>query len=199
MRSFSAAQPHGVGRSIEPVFLAIVLGIIALQAVTLLAMGSPPICKCGHISLWYANPAGPETSQQITDWYTFTHVIHGIAFYLLLWLIAPRAPLGLRLALAVGIEVAWEIVENTPLIIERYRQSALAQGYVGDSVLNSVSDTCAAIFGFYLARHLPVKATAGLVIASELFLAVMIRDNLILNVVQLLHPTPALSRWQTSK
>ncbi|HYM16939.1 MAG TPA: DUF2585 family protein [Micropepsaceae bacterium] len=171
--------------------------IIAFQALIVFLMGHPIICTCGHVSLWYPGQSGPETSQQLTDWYTFTHIEHGFLFYWLLWAVAPRMPFGTRLMIAMGIETTWEIVENTPFIINRYRQGALAEGYFGDSVINSVSDSLSALLGGLLARFLPVKLSAALVVATELFLAVMIRDNLALNIVQLVHPTEAISRWQT--
>ncbi len=177
--------------------LGAVAAIVVAQAITLMWNGQPLICKCGHVSLWYANPSGPETSQQISDWYTFSHVLHGIGFYALFWWLCPRVPLGWRLAMAVGLEVSWELLENTPFIIDRYRQSALAQGYVGDSVLNSVFDTLAAVGGFFLARLLPVRGSAAFVVATELFCGYMIRDNLTLNIIQLLRPSEAISRWQT--
>lgn len=179
--------------------LAVIGALVALQAVALLAMGSPATCKCGHVALWYGNAAGPETSQQLTDWYSFTHVLHGVGFYFLLWLLAPRTSLGARLALAMGLEVGWEVLENTPLIIERYRQGGLAQGYFGDSILNSLGDTLAALVGFVLAWRLPVRASVALVVATEIFLAIAIRDNLTLNIVQLVHPSPALTRWQSGR
>ncbi len=177
-------------------WLLIVAGLMALQAATLHAFGQPPLCTCGTVKLWVGAVSGPENSQQITDWYSFSHIIHGMGFYVLLWLVAPRAPVMLRLAVAVGLEAGWEILENTPFIIERYRQQALAQGYVGDSILNSLSDTVAAIVGFLLARALPVRASIALVVALELFVGVMIRDNLTLNIIQLIHPVPAISAWQ---
>ena len=172
-------------------------GILALQALVLRAMGRPLICACGHVDFWYANPAGPETSQQLTDWYTFTHITHGFAFYLLLWLIAPRMSLARRFVLMIALEAGWEMVENTSFVIDAYRQSALAQGYGGDSVVNSISDTLSAAIGFVLARILPVWAGVALVGANEAFLAYTIRDNLALNIVQLVHPSAALSHWQT--
>ncbi len=174
----------------------IALGLIVVQASSLRFMGHPSICTCGYIAWWYGNPAGSETSQHLTDWYTFTHITHGFGFYFLLWLIAPRVPLGLRLALAIGLEAAWEIVENTPFIIDRYRQSALARGYFGDSVLNSVSDTLAAVFGFALARVAPWWISVATVIAIEVFLGYAIRDNLALNIIQLVYPNDFISRWQ---
>ena len=185
-------RPFGPGT-----WLAIAAMILVLQGAVILAFGHPLICTCGTIELWHANAAGPQTSQHITDWYTFSHVIHGFLFYLLLWLVAPRAPVGLRLALAVGIEASWEILENTPWLVERYRQGALARGYSGDSVLNSVADTFAMAFGFLLARLLPVWTTVALALGMELFTLTMIRDNLALNIIQLLYPTETISRWQT--
>ena len=159
-------------------------------------MGLPLTCKCGTIDWWYANPSGSETSQHLTDWYTYTHVIHGFAFYLLLWLIAPRMSFVMRLAIAVGLEAGWEALENTPLIMERYRQSALARGYFGDSIINSIFDTLAMTVGFLLARVLPVWASVALVATIELYLGLMIRDNFTLNVIQLIYPSDAISRWQ---
>jgi hypothetical protein len=177
-------------------YLLVAAGIIALQAAVLLAMGQPPICACGYVKLWQGDVLSSENSQHISDWYIFSHVIHGFGFYFLLWLIAPRMPLGLRFVLALGIEAGWEVLENTPFIIDRYRQSALAQGYTGDSVINSVFDTLAAAFGFFLARLLPVWMIVVLAIATELFVGYMIRDNLMLNIIQLLFPSAAISAWQ---
>jgi hypothetical protein len=185
------------GRTHCAIFLAIAAGLIALQAAALLAMDHPAICTCGRIDLWHGNPSGPETSQHLTDWYTYTHVVHGFGFYLLLWLIAPRMPFLWRLVIAIGLEAGWEVIENTPFIMDRYRQSALARGYFGDSVINSVVDTLAAVVGFVLARILPVWLSVALVVGLELFAAHMIRDNLILNIIQLIHPSEVISRWQT--
>jgi hypothetical protein len=132
----------------------------------------------------------------LADWYTYTHVIHGFGFYLLLWLVAPRASFGLRFALAVGLEAGWEVIENTAFIIDRYRQLALARGYVGDSIINSVGDTLAAVFGFILARILPVWSTLVLAITMEVFVGFMIHDNLTLNIIQLIYPNGIISHWQ---
>ncbi|HTI88139.1 MAG TPA: DUF2585 domain-containing protein [Alphaproteobacteria bacterium] len=181
--------PFGAGLAIGAV-------LICVQALALTTFGQPLICTCGVVRLWVGDVTSAELSQQIADWYTFSHVIHGFLFYAALRLLLPRSSVGLRFALAVGIEAGWEILENTPMIIERYRQSALAAGYVGDSVLNSVSDTLAATLGFLLARRLPVAVTVAIAIGFEVFTGVMIRDNLTLNILQLLHPTEAVSRWQ---
>ncbi len=196
MTSTVAEPPRRIGLG---TWLAIAAVIVALQGAVILALGHPLICTCGTIELWHGNAAGPQTSQHVTDWYSFSHVIHGFLFYLLLWLIAPRAPIGLRLVLAVGIEAGWEVLENTPLLMERYRQGALARGYFGDSVLNSVADTFAMAFGFLLARLLPVWTTVALALGMELFTLTMIRDNLALNIIQLVYPTETISRWQTGE
>ncbi|MGE0716323.1 MAG: DUF2585 domain-containing protein [Alphaproteobacteria bacterium] len=180
-------------------WVAFALLAVVLQAAILVAMGQPAICTCGHVRLWQGAVESAENSQQIADWYSFSHVIHGFLFYGLLHLVAGRAPLGPRLLLAIAIEVAWELAENSPPVIERYRQQALAQGYVGDSVLNSVSDTVMMIAGFLLARLLPVRATVALALAMEIGVAVAIRDNLTLNVVQLVHPIEAVARWQSGR
>jgi hypothetical protein len=176
--------------------LLIAAALIATQALVLFAMGRAPICACGYVKLWGGIASGAEISQQITDWYTYSHVIHGIGFYFVLWLIAPRAPVAIRFILALGLEVSWEIFENTPFIIDRYRQTAIAQGYFGDSIINSVSDTVASVLGFLIARKLPAWGTVALVITVELFMAYMIHDNLTLNIIQLVHPNAAISHWQ---
>jgi hypothetical protein len=179
-------------------YAAIGLMLVALQAAVLRALGRPLICTCGEIRLWYGDLFGSGLSQHLSDWYSFTHLTHGFVFYAVLSLAAPRASLGLRLALAMGLEVSWEVAENTPLVIDRYRQSALAQGYVGDSVVNSLSDTCFAVLGFMLASVLPVRLSVAIVLINEAALAYLIHDNLLLNIVQLAHPTKSLSDWQAS-
>ncbi len=181
--------------SIGTFFLA-GISLIAVQALVLFAMGRAPICACGYVKLWGGIAAGPEISQQIADWYTYTHLIHGIGFYFVLWLIAPRMPVAVRFVIALAFEASWEIFENTSFVIDRYRQSAIAQGYFGDSIVNSVADTVAAALGFVLARTLPVWSIVVLAVTVELSMAYMIRDNLTLNIIQLIHPLEAIARWQ---
>jgi hypothetical protein len=180
-------------------YLLVGAALIGVQALILFAMGRSLICTCGYVRLWGGIASGPEISQQLTDWYTYSHVIHGIGFYFVLWMIAPRAPVAVRFMLALGLEVSWEIFENTTFIINRYRQSAIAQGYFGDSIINSVADTLASVFGFFLARTLPVWGTAALAVSIELLLLYMVRDNFTLNVIQLIHPMEALSHWQAGQ
>ena len=135
-------------------------------------------------------------SQHLTDWYTFSHIIHGFLFYLLLWLVFPKMPVSKRLLIAMGIEIGWEILENTPMVINHYRQQALAQGYTGDSIINSVVDTLAMMAGFFMARKWPVWSIVAIGLGMELFVGMMIRDNLTLNVLNLIHIFPAVARWQ---
>ncbi|SDA97671.1 DUF2585 family protein [Mesorhizobium qingshengii] len=191
----NAAKGTRKQRSFVPCIL-IVVALLGAQAVAVASLGHPWICTCGSVEFWYPDPAGPWTSQHLTDWYSFTHILHGFGFYALLWLIAPRASFGSRLLLAIGLEAAWEIVENTPMVIDRYRQQALARGYFGDSVLNSLSDTVFAASGFALARILPVWTSALVVVGTEVFLGYMIHDNLTLNILQLIRPSEVISRWQ---
>ena len=135
-------------------------------------------------------------SQHLADWYTPSHVIHGLLFYLALSLLFPKMHFLTRLSIAVGVEVAWEVFENTPMVIEHYRAQALAQGYVGDSIINSLSDTLAMIAGFFFAWRFPAVASLTLGIALELFVGWMIRDNLTLNLIGFVHQFEFISLWQ---
>lgn len=176
----------------------IVPSLLAFQGSVLYSLGQPIFSQTGVIRLWCGDTYSRENSQQLTDWYTFTHIIHGIGFYWILGSILPKHSMSARFLLATALEVIWEIVENTPMIINRYRRMALANGYSGDSILNSVSDTAAMTFGFYLSKTLPSAVTVGLTLLTELVCAYKIRDNLTLNMIQLIHPFDSISRWQTS-
>lgn len=174
------------------------LCFIAIQAIVLYFYGQPAICECGYIKIWENVVLSPGNSQHIADWYTFSHIIHGIAFFYLLSWLFPRMPLSTRFLMALGIEVGWELLENTPMVIDHYRQQALAQGYIGDSILNSVSDSVAMILGFLYAARFKGWAAIALVVGFELFTMYMIRDGLILNIIGLVHPFPAITAWQAS-
>ncbi|WP_018633285.1 DUF2585 domain-containing protein [Neomegalonema perideroedes] len=176
--------------------LLLVLAILVAAAAVLYAMGRIPICECGTVKLWVNEADGPDNSQHIADWYTLSHVIHGFLFYGGLWLIARRWSMGSRLVAATLIEAAWEILENTPMVIDRYRTATMALGYTGDSILNSVSDILFMILGFVLAARLPVRITVALAVFFELLALYVIRDNLTLNVVMLLYPLDSIRVWQ---
>ena len=182
-------------RSKRAALAAIVL--LAATAVLLYLMGRPPICTCGSIDLWVGEPNSSRTSQMLSDWYSPSHIVHGFLFFAGLWLVGRRWPLERRFLVALVIEAAWEIVENTPLIINRYREETAALGYTGDSVLNSMSDIAMMGLGFLLARRLPVWASVVVVLILELVPLLVIRDNLTLNVWMLLAPNDALKAWQS--
>ena len=173
----------------------VALLIFAAAVAVLLAMGRPPICTCGKIALW--GPAGPMQSQMLADWYSPSHVVHGLLFYAILWLAARRAPVEWRFLFALVVESAWEIVENTPMVIDRYRTATAALGYTGDSVINSMSDIAMMALGFLAARKLPLWAAIALLLALELIPLIVIRDNLALNVWMLVAPNDALRAWQS--
>src|SRR5262249_42067082 len=170
--------------------------MIAVQALVLSAMGRLPICGCGHVKLWHGVVQSAENSQHVFDWYSLTHVIHGFGLYFLTWLVLRRAPLALRLLLAVAIESGWEMIENTNFVIERYRAETISLDYYGDTIINSVADTVSMIVGFLLASRLAVWNTIAAAIAIELTLAYLIRDNLTLNIIMLVHPLQAIKTWQ---
>ena len=171
--------------------------IIVAAAAILLAMGRNPICACGTVELWVGARDSSKTSQMLIDWYSLSHIVHGLLFYAALRLVARRAPVEWRFIAALVIESAWEVIENTPLVIDRYRATTAALGYTGDSVLNSVSDISMMCLGFLVARKLPVRASVALLLVLELVPLAVIRDNLALNIWMLLAPSAALQAWQS--
>jgi hypothetical protein len=175
---------------------AIVALLMATTAFLELRMGRTPTYRHGPVRLWSGDISSDQNSQQISDPYTFTHVIHGAAFYGLTRLVMPPASLGLRLIASAAIECAWEAYENTDTVVNRYRAATISLGYYGDSILNSACDVLACVLGFFLAWKLPTRVTWLWVIAVEVVLALSIRDNLTLNIVMLLHPFDVIRRWQ---
>jgi hypothetical protein len=174
----------------------LVVLILATAAGAELAMGRNPICTCGTVELWVGARDSAKTSQMLADWYSLSHVVHGLLFYAGLWLIAGRWPVEWRFLAAMLLEAAWEVAENTPLVIDRYRSTTAAIGYTGDSILNSMSDIIMMALGFMIARKLPIRATLLLLIAREVVPLVAIRDDLTLNILNLIVPIKAVQQWQ---
>ena len=184
MQAFARSKP-----------LVILVAVLAVSVAILWAMGRPPICACGSVELW--GEVGPKQSQMLADWYSPSHVVHGLLFYAVLRWLWPRGSVERRFAMALGIETAWEIIENTPMVIDRYREATVALGYTGDSILNSASDIAMMAVGFLAARRMPVWASLIAVLLLEIVPLAVIRDNLTLNVWMLLVPSDAILNWQS--
>ena len=173
-----------------------ITGIAIVMASTLLWLGRTPICACGYVKLWHGEVMSSENSQHLLDWYTPSHVLHGLAFYLGLRYLLPHLPVGWRLVIAGIIEAGWEVVENTSWIIDRYRGETAALDYFGDSVINSIFDILAMLVGFWFAARAPVWLSVAVVIVLEAIVAAFVRDNLTLNIIMLIYPLDAIRDWQ---
>ena len=189
-------RSRGAGTRMRWQPLAAALGVAIGTAAILWLMGRPPICRCGTVELWVASASSSKTSQMLTDWYSTSHVLHGILFFGVFALALRRVSVERRFLLAVAVEAAWELVENSPVIINRYREATVALGYTGDSILNSMSDIAMMGIGFWLARKLPWQVTVALAIVLELVPLYFIRDNLFLNVWMLIAPNAQVRAWQ---
>jgi hypothetical protein len=175
---------------------AVVIALVIVTAALETGMGRPLKYRSGPVRVWVSDVNSDQNSQQVLDPYSFTHVIHGALFYGLTHVVMGPASVGVRAAVAVAIESAWEAYENTDAVINRYRAATIALGYYGDSVTNSIADILSCLLGFALARRLPWWWTVSWVVATEIMLAVTIRDNLTLNIIMLIRPIEAIKRWQ---
>jgi hypothetical protein len=184
------------GRSRPRVDAAVIVLLMAVTAFLEWRMDRALTYRNGAVRVWSGSIQSDQNSQQISDPYTFTHVIHGAAFYGLTRVVLPAAGVGTRLIATTTLEGAWEAYENTDTVVNRYRAATISLGYYGDSVLNSVCDILACLVGFVLAWKLPRQVTWTWVVAVEVVLAFWIRDNLTLNILMLVHPFDAIRRWQ---
>jgi hypothetical protein len=173
------------------------LAILMVAHVALLrAEGRRWWCACGSPNLWTSDAHGPHNSQHLFDPYSFSHMTHGVLLCGLMWLVARQLPAAWRFCLAVAVEVAWEVVENTDVVIDRFRAGTAALGYRGDTVANSVGDVLSCMFGYWLARRLGLWWSVALVLVIEVGLLFWIRDNIVLDVLMLVFPIDAVGAWQ---
>lgn len=183
--------------NIRPVHLLVALLLTSMAGLLQYAMGRVIWCECGQLGLWSGEIASRHNSQHLFDPYTFTHLLHGIGFYALLWLLLRRrAGHGVRFAIAIGMEAGWEVIENTKIVIERYRETTISLGYYGDSIANSLSDIAACAVGYGLALWLPVWLSIVIFFSVEAALLWLIRDSLLLNILMLVRPMQSVEEWQ---
>lgn len=179
---------------------AITLPLLAGLAMYL--MGREIICTCGYVKLWHGVVVSSENSQHIFDWYTFTHVVHGLAFFLLLSIVekitGKKISLTSKFLTAVFLESSWEVLENTDMIINRYRAATISLDYFGDSIINSFGDIVAMIIGFWVAAKKPIWFSISVFLILEIGLIFAIKDSLIINIIMLIFPVEAIKIWQAS-
>ena len=174
-----------------------IIAAIPLAGVLILhLMGRPYWCACGQLGLWIGDTLSAHNSQHLFDPYSFTHILHGFAFCALFSWLQPATPWQWRWSLVLLFESLWEILENSPLIISRYRSATAAFGYLGDTIANSCGDLLCCSLGFFIARALGFHRALAVFIATELILLWWMRDNLTLNLVMLIYPIESLKAWQ---
>ncbi|MDG1430836.1 MAG: DUF2585 family protein [Paracoccaceae bacterium] len=163
---------------------------------TLFAWGQPLICTCGEVKFWIGSIWSSGNSQHIMDWYTLSHFVHGLIIFPLGRKIFPNISFTSLFAIAILTGVAWEIVEHTDFVLDQFRNTTINQGYIGDSVLNAVSDYMFMMAGFLIGSLLPALVTLALIIALELTAAFTARDSLLLEAIMLAHPFEVIETWQ---
>lgn len=198
MSAFAPATSQADAAKRTRLFLLLALAIVITQALILYWLGRTPICTCGYVKLWEGNAFGDGNSQHLSDWYTPSHIVHGFIFYSFAWAVFRKSSIAWRFAVAVFIEAAWEVVENTSWIIEYYRGNTASLNYYGDSIINSVMDVVWMALGFLVAWRAPVLVTVFLALAMEALAAYVIRDNLTLNILMFIYPFESIKAWQTA-
>ncbi len=172
------------------------IAILLITGTIELSLGRSLFGPDGKFGWWEADIWSNENSQRFADAYSFSHIIHGILFYAVLWLVARKVPVRYRLFIALIVEALWEVMENSPLIIDRYRAVTISLGYVGDSVLNSTSDILMMAIGFLFAYRVKPWVAVAAVIIMEVGCALWVRDNLTLNLIMLIYPVDSIRHWQ---
>lgn len=173
-----------------------IAAVLMLAIVLLRSQDRLWICSCGDVYVWAGNIWSEHNSQHLFDPYAFTHLLHGVVFFWLLAWLLPRVPVLWRLCIAVAIEAAWEVFENSEFIIQRYREATASLGYEGDAIVNSIGDILIMAAGFWLAYKLGFRRSLILFVVVELILIFWIRDSLILSVIMLIYPIEAIKVWQ---
>lgn len=188
-----------------PTYVLIFIGIVLAQIFILYGMGREWICTCGFIKFWEGDVMSASNSQQIADWYTFSHIIHGFVFYGFFIWISKKVfqkvgglPLGLMFIGAVFLETSWEVLENSTWIVEYYRNNTVSLGYIGDSILNSVFDVVWMAIGFVMARKMPIWSIILIAIGFEIMTGYFVRDGLLLNILMFIYPSEAVKAWQVA-
>lgn len=181
-------------------YILMCMGVVAIAAAILYCMGRLPICACGYVKIWHGLVYSSGNSQHLFDWYSFSHILHGLGFYLLIYLVDRKKKLsfGQKLLIAVFLESSWEVLENSNFIINRYRAATISLDYFGDSIINSVGDIISMALGFIFASKTKTWMSIALFFLIELMLLYVIRDNLTINIIMLIHPIEAIKIWQSA-
>jgi hypothetical protein len=176
--------------------LATIAVLLVVQIIVLQWQGRIWWCACGGGAVWVSDTWSSHNSQHVLDPYTFSHILHGVLFCGIIWLVLRKASVLWAFVVCVAMEVFWEILENSTFIINRYREATAALGYTGDSIVNSVSDTACCAAGFIIARHLGLRGSILFFVVVDVAMAILYRDNLTLNILMLICPIEAIKQWQ---
>jgi len=177
--------------------VSVASALVLLTLIVLLRLeGRMFFCACGHFAVWVSDWCSSNTSQQLLDPYSFTHVLHGFLFFWLMALLFKRMPRAWQFLVALLLESAWEIFENTSFVINKYRTETAALGYQGDTIVNSLGDLTCALIGFVIARQLGVRRSLIVFVLIEVVLTFWIHDSLLLEILMLIRPVEAIKLWQ---